>query len=306
MSQKMGFVGLGRMGSRMCARLIAAGHELTVYDVDEKASARMAEQGASRAGAPAEVADVAELVFASLPSPAIVRDAALGASGLIHGTRINTFVDLSTTGPGMAALISESLGAKDIASFDAPVSGGMKGAEQGTLAVMVSGPEDRYARIKSVLQIFGKLFYMGGKPGLGQTMKLVNNLLGACAIAITGEGMAMGMKAGLDPELMIDVMNASTGRSGATQDKWPQSVLPRTFDFGFATALSFKDVRLCVEEAEAMGVPMIVGSAVRQMLSITNNVYGPDSDFTEMARLVENWAGLDLPVAQKTKQGKLA
>ncbi len=177
--------------------------------------------------------------------------------------------------------------------LDAPVSGGIKGAEQGTLAVMVSGPRAIYDGIEGILRNLGKLFFMGETPGLGQTMKLANNLMGACAIAITAEGMAMGIKAGLDPKLMIDVLNVSSGRSSATQDKWPKSVLPRTFDFGFATGLSFKDVRLCVEEAEAMGVPMVVGSAVRQMLSITNNVYGPDSDFTEMARLVESWAGLD-------------
>ncbi len=192
------------------------------------------------------------------------------------------------------------LAAKNIAMLDAPVSGGIKGAEQGTLAVMVSGPRATYDRIEGILKTLGKLFFMGEKPGLGQTMKLANNLMGACAIAITGEGMAMGIKAGLDPALMIDVLNVSSGRSSATQDKWPKSVLPRTFDFGFATGLSFKDVRLCVEEAEAMGVPMVVGSAVRQILSITNNVYGPDSDFTEMARLVESWAGLD---ASKSNKG---
>jgi len=309
MSEKIGFVGLGRMGSRMCARLIDAGHALTVYDIDEKAAERMAGRGAARARTPAEVADAAELVFTSLPSLAVVREVALGASGLVYGTRIGTFVDLSTSGPRLAAQISESFGAKNIASFDAPVSGGLKGAEQGTLAVMVSGPKDRYARIESTLQIFGKLFFMGEMPGLGQTMKLVNNLLGACAIAITGEGMTMGLKAGLDPKLMIDVLNASSGRSSATQDKWPRSVLPRTFDFGFATGLSFKDVRLCVEEAEAMGVPMVVGSAVRQMLSIANNIYGPDSDFTIMAKLVESWAGLEIPDSNthgsQSTQGKL-
>ena len=103
----------------------------------------------------------------------------------------------------------------------------------------------------------------------------------------------MGIKAGLDPKLMIDVLNVSSGRSAASQDKWPRSVLPRTFDFGFTTALSFKDVRLCLEEAEAMGVPMVVGSAVRQMLSITNQMYGPDSDFTSIAKVTESWAKVD-------------
>jgi 3-hydroxyisobutyrate dehydrogenase-like beta-hydroxyacid dehydrogenase len=124
-------------------------------------------------------------------------------------------------------------------------------------------------------------------------MKLVNNLLGACAIAITSEGMAMGIKAGLDPAKMIEVLNGSTGRNSATQDKWPRAVLPRTFDFGFATGLCLKDVRLCVAEAEAAGVPLAVGSAVRNILERTAETYGLDSDFTAMAKLVETDAGLD-------------
>lgn len=296
MGENIGFIGLGRMGSRMCGRLIDAGHALTVFDVDETNIVALVERGARRATSPVAVADATELVFASLPSPAIVQEVAAGVAG---GKSIRTFVDLSTTGPRVTARIAQILAAKGIAAFDAPVSGGLKGAAQGTLAVMVSGPRGRYDEIESILANFGKLFFMGETPGLGQTMKLANNLMGACAIAITGEGMAMGIKAGLDPKLMIDVLNVSSGRSSATLDKWPKSVLPRTFDFGFATGLSFKDVRLCVEEAEAMGVPMIVGSAVRQMLSITNNVYGPDSDFTEMARLVESWAGLDSTKSNK-------
>ena len=297
MGENIGFIGLGRMGSRMCGRLIDVGHALTVFDVDDSNVAALVRRGARRVASPAEVADAAELVFASLPSPAIVQDV---ASSVANGKTVKTFVDLSTTGPRVTAQIAKALAAKNIAAFDAPVSGGLKGAAQGTLAVMVSGPRDRYEQIENILANFGTLFFMGETPGLGQTMKLANNLMGACAIAITGEGMAMGIKAGLDPKLMIDVLNVSSGRSSATLDKWPKSVLPRTFDFGFATGLSFKDVRLCVEEAEAMGVPMIVGSAVRQMLSITNNVYGPDSDFTEMARLVESWAGLD---SSKSNEG---
>jgi 3-hydroxyisobutyrate dehydrogenase-like beta-hydroxyacid dehydrogenase len=294
MGEHIGFVGLGRMGARMCARLLDAGHTLTVYDINEQSAVLLGGRGAKRARSPIDVADSAELVFASLPSPAIVQDVALGASGLINGALIKTFVDLSTSGPRVATSISNALAAKNIVALDAPVSGGISGADQGTLAVMVSGPRDSYEKVESILKIFGDPFFVGEKPGLGQTMKLANNLMAACAIAITSEGMAMGMKAGLDPKLMIDVLNVSSGRSSATEDKWPRSVLPRTFDFGFATALSFKDVRLCVEEAEAMGVPMIIGSAVRQMLSITNNVYGPDSDVTMMAKLVETWAGLDL------------
>jgi 3-hydroxyisobutyrate dehydrogenase-like beta-hydroxyacid dehydrogenase len=289
----IGFIGLGRMGSRMGGRLIDAGHTLTVCDVSEAAVGELVKRGAKRAKTAAEVANAAELVFASLPSPNVVHDTVLGANGVINGTKVKTFVDLSTTGPRVATIVHDALAKKGIASLDAPVSGGIKGAAEGTLAVMVSGPRAAYDKYESVLKIFGKLFFMGDKPGLGQTMKLANNLIAAAAIAITSEGMAMGMKAGIDPKLMIDVLNVSSGMNTATRDKWPRSVLPRTFNFGFATALSFKDARLCLDEAEAMGVPMVVGTAVRQMLSITNNVYGPDSDFTIMAKLVESWAGLD-------------
>jgi 3-hydroxyisobutyrate dehydrogenase-like beta-hydroxyacid dehydrogenase len=288
----IGFIGLGRMGGHMSGRLIDAGHTLTVFDVNDAAVQGLTARGAERASSPKAVADAAELVFASLPSPAIVQDTALGPNGVIHGAKIKTFVDLSTTGPKTSGIVAEGLKAKGIAALDAPVSGGVKGAREGTLAVMVGGPQASFDALQPILAVFGKLFFMGETPGAGQTMKLVNNLLAACSIAITSEGMAMGAKAGLDPKLMIDVLNVSSGRSSATQDKWPRSVLPRSFDFGFATGLCFKDVRLCLEEAEAMGVPMVVGSSVRQYVSITNQMFGADSDFTSMARVVESWTGV--------------
>ena len=124
-------------------------------------------------------------------------------------------------------------------------------------------------------------------------MKLVNNLLGACAIAITAEGMTLGTKAGLDPARMIDVLNVSSGRSSATQDKWPRSVLPRTFDFGFAAGLCLKDIRLCLAAAHALQVPLGVGSAVSELLERTVSTLGADADFTAMTKIVESDSGLD-------------
>ena len=139
---------------------------------------------------------------------------------------------------------------------------------------------------------------MGPKPGAGQTMKLVNNLLGACAIAITAEGMTLGIKAGLDPVRMIEVLNVSSGRSSATQDKWPRSVLPRTFDFGFAAGLCLKDVKLCLAAAQSLAVPLEVGSAVCDLLQHTVTTLGADADFTAMAKTVEAaaaWIPIDPP-----------
>jgi 3-hydroxyisobutyrate dehydrogenase-like beta-hydroxyacid dehydrogenase len=293
MGEHLGFIGLGRMGARMAGRLIDAGHTLTVFDVSEPALKALESRGSRRAASARAVADEAEVVFASLPSLAILQQAALGPDGVIRGGKIRTFVDLSTSGPGVSGIVYKGLAAKNIVALDAPVSGGVKGAADGTLAIMVGGPRASFEALQPILAVFGKLFFMGETPGSGQTMKLVNNLISCATIAVTAEGMAMGARAGLDPQLMIDVLNVSTGASSATRDKWPRSVLPRTFDYGFATALAFKDVRLCLEEAEAMGVPMVVGSAARQFLSITNQLYGPESDFTCMAKTAEALAAID-------------
>ncbi len=157
---------------------------------------------------------------------------------------------------------------------------------------MVSCPEPVYETVKPVLEVIGRLFFCGTEPGLGQTMKLVNNLLSATAMAASSEAIVMAVKAGIDPQLAIDVINAGSGRNSATQDKIPKNVLNRGFDFGFAIGLLAKDVRLCLEEADAMGVPMVVGSAVRQLLAITMANEGADADMTTTVKQVEGWAGV--------------
>jgi 3-hydroxyisobutyrate dehydrogenase-like beta-hydroxyacid dehydrogenase len=290
----LGFIGIGRMGGPMTSRLLDAGYTLCVYDKDPKAVAALAARGVKVANSPAEVASSAGIVLMSLPTPDIVKAVALGENGIAYGDRISTLIDLSTTGPGVATIVAQGLGERKITSVDAPVSGGIAGAKAGTLAVMVSCPKDGYGRVEPILKNFGKLFYTGEKPGLAQTAKLVNNLLAAAALVISSEGMAMGVKAGLDPKILLDILNVSSGRNSATQDKFPRAVLPGTFDFGFATALSYKDVRLCLDEAEAMGVPMIMGAVVRQILALTQAKYGPDSDFTSIAKLSEEWAGVEI------------
>ena len=288
----IGFVGVGRMGGRMCRRLIEAGYALTIFDTNEDAVCELEKLGAKRADSPAVVASAAEIVLASLPTPPIVLGVALGAKGIAEGSRVKIFVDVSTTGSTYAKRIAEGLAAKGITAVDAPVSGGIAGAEKGTVAVMVSCEDAIFARVKPVLDVIGKVFHVGKRPGQGQTMKLMNNLLSATAMAITSEAVVMGVKAGLDPKQIIDVLNSGSGRNSASQDKFPRCVLPRTFDFGFAIGLLNKDVRLCMEEAESLGVPMVVGSAVRQMLSISTASEGADADMTDMVKTVEKWAGV--------------
>jgi len=282
------------MGGRMARRLVDAGYPLTIYDTSEEAMRPLLDAGAERAGSPAEVASAAEVVLASLPTPPIVYSAALGTKGVAEGSRVKIFVDTSTTGATYAKRVAEGLSAKGIVAVDAPVSGGLTGAAKGTLAVMVSCPETTFATVKPVLEHLGKLFFMGTKPGQGQTMKLLNDLLSATAMAISSEAVVMGVKAGLDAKQVVDVINSGTGRNTATEDKFPKFVLPRTFNLGFAIGLLNKDVRLCMEEAEALATPMIVGSAVRQLLAIATASEGEDADMTELIKPVERWAGVEV------------
>jgi 3-hydroxyisobutyrate dehydrogenase-like beta-hydroxyacid dehydrogenase len=293
--QMLGFVGVGRMGGPMAARLLDAGYRLCIYDVSAEAAAPLVARGAQLAASPAEVASATDIVLVSLPTPDVVRQVALGGNGgIINGSRVRLMIDLSTTGPGVAGEVAAQLAERRIGWVDAPVSGGVTGAKAGTLAVMVSCPKPALQEVEPILKVFGRLFHTGEKPGLAQSAKLANNLLAATALAATSEVMAMGVKAGLDARVLIDIINASSGRNSATQDKFPRAVLPGTFDFGFATGLSYKDVRLCVEEAEALGVPMVVGAAVREMLAITKARFGADSDFTFVAKVLEEWAGVEI------------
>lgn len=286
----LGFVGLGSMGSAMAPRLVEAGHDVVAFDTADASLAAFVRSGGGRAASAAAVADAADIVFVSLPTPQVVYDVALS---LIAG-RPRIVVDLSTTGPRTSMTVAKALEAAGITLVDAPVSGGRGGALGGRLSLMVACPDATWHEIEPLLAAFGKAFHVGTQPGQAQTMKLVNNALSVVALAATCEGMAMGVKAGLDPRVMLDVLNASSGRNSATTDKMPRAVLPRTFDFGFATQLSLKDMRLCLDEAEAMGVPMMMGTSARTMLNITQAAFGGTSDFTSMARVVEQWAGVEI------------
>jgi 3-hydroxyisobutyrate dehydrogenase-like beta-hydroxyacid dehydrogenase len=293
-NKQLGFIGVGRMGQHMASRLLEAGYALTIYDTNETAIQRLEQRGAKRATSAADVAAQSETVLVSLPTPDIVKAVALGTAGVIEGGKAKVFVDLSTTGPRVAKEVAEGLAKKGIMAVDAPVSGGPSGAEKGTLAMMVACPKELADELRPVIEVLGKFFYIGNAPGAGQTMKVINNLLSATAITITSEAMVMGVKAGLDPTTMLDVINAGSGRNTATADKFPRCVVNRRFDFGFTTGLLYKDIKLCLDEAEALGVPMIVGNAVRQMMAIGKAAQGADADITEFVKPLEKLAGVEV------------
>jgi 3-hydroxyisobutyrate dehydrogenase-like beta-hydroxyacid dehydrogenase len=288
----IGFIGLGNMGFPMARRLVEAKHQLVVFDTRKDVLDQFVKLGAEAASSPKDVADRCETVMASLPSLQASFDVATGNGGVIEGRKVKRFVDLSTVGSRMAVRIHDLLKKANIVQIDSPVSGGVPGAEKGTLAVMVSGPRVEFEAIKGALEVIGKIFFIGEKPGAGQTMKLANNFLSATAMVATSEAVVMGVKSGLDPKVMIDVINAGSGMSTASRDKFPRAILPRSFDYGFATGLMVKDVRLAIDEMKALGLKMEVAEAVGRLWEVVIRDQGAESDFTTAIKPIEKAAGV--------------
>ncbi len=286
----VGFVGLGAMGAHMVARLIDAGHHVAVFDTRAGAMAPHVAHGAQGCASAGAVADAAATVLVSLPTPDIVRAV---AGQLATGDAIRAFVDLSTTGPEVAAEVAAALSAADVACLDAPVSGGVAGAQAGTLTIMAAGDEALFDSLRPLLETLGRnVVLVGAEPGQGQLAKVLNNLLSASAIAITGEALALGVHGGLSASTLLDVFNSSSGRNTASADKFPRHVLPRTFGAGFRLELMDKDVQLCLAEARRQGVPMALGGAVGELWARAAASAAAGADCTEIVRMLEQDAGV--------------
>lgn len=285
----IGFIGLGNMGFPIACRLMAHGHRVVVFDTRPAVVDDAVTRGAEAAESAADVADRAPTVMASLPTPQTSADV---ADAVARGSAIHRFVDFSTVGSRTAQRNSALLAEHGIAALDSPVSGGVHGAEAGTLAVMVSGPRAEFDECAPALGAIGRPTFVSTKAGAAQTMKLVNNLIAASSLAVTAEAVAMGVKAGLDAQVMIDVLNAGSGGTHASRDKFPRAVLPRTFDYGFATGLMVKDVRLYLDEARSMGLDTTLAGAVATLWESTLAAEGPDSDFTSIVKPIEAAAGV--------------
>jgi hypothetical protein len=297
---EVGFIGLGNMGFPMARRLIQEHHGVVAFDTNSAALERLVAVGAHVASSSKDVADRVETVMASLPSPAASVEAATGATGVIGGSRVKRYVDFSTVGSQTAVRIHDSLAHRNIVRIDSPVSGGVGGAEKGSLAVMVSGPRDEFDVIRTALEAIGRPLYIGEQPGSAQTMKLANNILAANVLVATAEVVVMGVKSGLDPRVMIEVLNAGSGATSASRDKFPRAILPRSFDYGFATGLMVKDVRLYLDEAKALGAPAEIAKTIGRLWEAAARDEGPNSDFTTVIKPFERAAGVtvgqeDLP-----------
>lgn len=275
----------------MAARLLAAGHDVVGYDPNPQAVATLISLGGRAAESAKAVADTASIVFSSLPTVAVFRQVGMGEDGLIAGKAVKVVIDLSTIGSEACMEVAAALASKGIAMVDAPVSGGAMGASAGTLAVMIAGDPKVVEPLMPLFNIFGKTFVVGDRPGQGQLMKLLNNMMSSTALAVTAEAYVTGMRAGLDPEVMLNVFNAGSARNSATSDKFPKYVLTRSFDFGFSISSVCKDIGLAIHECEARGVPTWVGGQASQLWHAVSLQKGGALDMTALVAVMEEWSG---------------
>jgi 3-hydroxyisobutyrate dehydrogenase-like beta-hydroxyacid dehydrogenase len=288
---RLAFIGCGAMGAPMAERLLDAGHALHIHDPNPDATAPLVKRGAVVAPSPRDAGDGSEIAFACLPNPEVSRSVALGPGGISGCKGLRIYIEMSTIGSRAVKEIAAGLGKSGIATLDAPVSGGPRGARGGTLSTMVAGAPATFEQAKPFLQdIARNVFYVGEAPGLGQITKLANNMISAAGMAAAFEASAMAVKAGVDARVLIDTVNASTGRNSATMDKFPASVLTRSFDYGGKLGTMYKDVFLCLEEARELNVPMWVGTNVVQLWFHAMTQGRGNDDYTTLIRMIEDWA----------------
>jgi len=252
-SEPLGFIGVGAMGSGMAHRLIEAGFDVAVCDPDAAATAPLAAAGAKVAPNPRSVADAATIVFACLPSPPVSEAVAAEVAG---GGRTQVYVETSTVGTDTMAAVGAALAAKGIAVLDAPISGGPKAAADGILSTIVSGAEADFARARPAIDAFAShVFFLGGEPGQAQIAKLINNMMSMAGRAAAIEGVIMGMRVGIDPMTLASFINVSTGRNLATLDDFPTRLL-HVFETGGKKSIGVKDLELYLRETERLDMPV--------------------------------------------------
>lgn len=284
---KLGFIGVGNMGGPMCRNLIKKGFDVIVCDLDPAAVARCTKLGASTAKSAKEVAAQSDVVFTSLPGPGEIEAVTLGAGGIREGAHPGmVYVDLSTNSPSLARRLAAEFAKLGIPMLDAPVSGGVPGAEAGTVSVIVGGPKATFDQVRPMLEAIGKNLYHMGDAGAGCIAKLVNNMIAFINFSVLSEGMMMGVKAGADPQKLLDVISTSSGNSNAV-GKVQRKVFKGNYQPEFALDLAHKDLRLALQLGDEMGVPLMFGGMlINLMRQARAKGYG-GQDSSVMMRLLE-------------------
>ena len=284
---KVGFIGVGHMGGPMCRNIIKGDHEVTVYDLSAEAVQACVELGATAGASAQDAASRVDVVMTSLPMPADVEAVALGGHGIAAGARPGTiFVDLSTNAPAMVRRIAAELATKDIVTLDAPVSGGVVGAEAATIAIMVGGDKTAFETCLPVFQSFGKTILHVGELGTGSIAKLVNNMIAFCTMAAAAEGLMLGAAAGIEPAVLNQVVRNSSGDSFGFR-ALAKKALVGDWSPNFAIELAYKDLHLALQMADELRVPLALGPPVHNLMRMACGMGFGDDDTTAMMRVYE-------------------
>ena len=285
--QNIGFIGIGNMGGAVSKNLKAAGYQIVGYDI--AGTAERAPEGATVGRNAGDVATQSDIIMMSLPDGNIVQEVTEEIIAT-NDRRTATIIDISTSGVAAARAASARCHDSEIEFYDAPVSGGVPGAVAGTISIMFAGSEEAFERLKPVLETIGKPFLVGNEPGQGQAMKILNNFLSATSMIATSEAIAFGEAVGLDLQLIVDVLNESSGRNDATVTKFPKSIIPKTYDRGFTAKLLQKDIDLYRAAQDDVGTENRVSKEIVEGFREFYNV-DPEADITRIYPFVKDGKG---------------
>lgn len=251
--EQVGFIGVGQMGGAIAARLVQKGVPVLAYDTHPGTLARARERGCAVAGSVREVVDSLEVVVSCLPDANVCRQVALGPGGVVEGTKVRVYADMATMGGAACLEIAAGLEARGIAFLDTPVVGGVIAAESGTMGILCSGPKAAFERVRPAFEACaGRVFFLGEKPGMAQVGKVVNNAVGYAAMYATFEAVAVGLKAGIDIETLVAIINQGSGANFHTQRIFPAYIIPGKFDGTGAVEIGVKDLKCFLEEARRL------------------------------------------------------
>jgi 3-hydroxyisobutyrate dehydrogenase len=284
---KAGFIGLGMMGGPMCRNLIKKGNPAVVFDLNADALARIKSSGATAAVSPKDVAAQCDVVFLSLPMPKDVEAVVMGADGVAAGAKKGLIiVDLSTNAPAVVKRLEKELAAKGIVFLDSPVSGGVDGAEAATLAIMAGGDKAAFDKVKPLLECIGKNVFHLGSIGTGSVAKLCNNMVSFCNLAAASEAVMLAKRAGLDPQVMVNVMHASSGASSSLK-RVDRKAIHGDFKQEFALNLAYKDLTLALDLGRETDTPLTYGSYTYTLMQKARANGRGTEDVSTLMRVIE-------------------
>ena len=284
---KVGFIGLGHMGGPMCRNIIKGGHEVRVHDLSDAAVQTCLAVGGIAAGSVAGAVSGSEVVMTSLPMPKDVEAVALGPDGILENAVAGTiYVDLSTNSPAMMKKIADKMAEEDVIALDGPVSGGVVGAEKATIAIMVGGNKKAFDSCMPIFESFGKTIVHTGELGSGCVAKIVNNMIAFTNMVAAAEGLMMGVAAGMDAAVLNEIVRNSSGNSMSYRGV-AKSALERDFAPGFTVDLAYKDLRLALELADELDMPLLLGPQVHNVMRMARGKDGGGENVTAVLKVYE-------------------